>query len=280
MQQSINVYTDGACSNNGKSNAKAGYGVYFGDNDFRNENRIVVGKHSNNTGELTGFIRALEILEDDIKKNKQINIFTDSEYVIKCVTTYGLKLEKRNWKSKLENKIVPNLDLVKKAFYLFHNKPNIKLHHIEAHTNKDDRHSKGNEEADRLACLAIGVNPDEQKKARERRNENIIKMEWITFNLKDKAKEYGAKWDVKNKYWYADENVSEENMKKLIEMQSEKPKIEKKTDALLSKQYLKISFAKKDKAKSLGARWDSNVKSWYYIESDISEEKKQELLKL
>jgi len=33
----INVYTDGACSNNGKSNAKAGYGVYFSENDRRND---------------------------------------------------------------------------------------------------------------------------------------------------------------------------------------------------------------------------------------------------
>ena len=29
----INVYTDGACINNGKSNALSGYGIYFGVND-------------------------------------------------------------------------------------------------------------------------------------------------------------------------------------------------------------------------------------------------------
>ena len=29
----LNVFTDGSCLNYGKSNAKAGYGVYFGDND-------------------------------------------------------------------------------------------------------------------------------------------------------------------------------------------------------------------------------------------------------
>ena len=32
---SIKVFTDGACSNNGKPNAKAGLGVYFGENDQR-----------------------------------------------------------------------------------------------------------------------------------------------------------------------------------------------------------------------------------------------------
>ena len=30
------VYTDGACSNNGKPYARAGYGVYFGKDDPRN----------------------------------------------------------------------------------------------------------------------------------------------------------------------------------------------------------------------------------------------------
>ena len=32
----IYVFTDGACSNNGKINAKASIGIYFKDNDPRN----------------------------------------------------------------------------------------------------------------------------------------------------------------------------------------------------------------------------------------------------
>ena len=62
----INVYVDGACINNGKPNAKAGYGVFFSDDDVRNESKRVTGKQSNNTGELTAFVRALEILEKEI----------------------------------------------------------------------------------------------------------------------------------------------------------------------------------------------------------------------
>ena len=30
--QNVNVYTDGACSSNGKKNASAGIGVYWADN--------------------------------------------------------------------------------------------------------------------------------------------------------------------------------------------------------------------------------------------------------
>ena len=35
----IIVYTDGACSNNGLKNAKAGIGIYFSENDSRNVSR-------------------------------------------------------------------------------------------------------------------------------------------------------------------------------------------------------------------------------------------------
>ena len=52
----IVVYTDGACSNNGKPNAIAGIGVYFSQNDPRNVSRRIVGKQSNNTSELSAII--------------------------------------------------------------------------------------------------------------------------------------------------------------------------------------------------------------------------------
>lgn len=279
----INVYVDGACTNNGKPNAKAGYGVFFDDNDIRNESDRVIGKQSNNTGELTAFIRSLEILEKEIENKEIINLYIDSEYVIKCATTYGSKLAKNDWKTS-NNKIPPNVQLVKKAYLLFRNKPNIKLHHISAHTNKTDIHSIGNAGADRLACLSIGIDPDEQNNARESRNENITKLDWITFDLKDKAKLFGAKWDAKNKYWYADESVSPEDLENIIALKSNQPvlpnltQLPKKEDS--KRTYIKIPFSKKDKAKSLGARWDSMVKSWYYVDSFLTETQRNELNKL
>ena len=35
-QPVINVYTDGACQNNGKPDARAGFGIWFGEDDERN----------------------------------------------------------------------------------------------------------------------------------------------------------------------------------------------------------------------------------------------------
>ena len=49
------VYTDGSCKNNGKHNAIAGIGIYFGENDNRNLYKTFTGKQSNNTAELSSF---------------------------------------------------------------------------------------------------------------------------------------------------------------------------------------------------------------------------------
>lgn len=263
----MNVYIDGSCSHNGKPNAKAGYAVYFGENHPLNEFNRVIGKQSNNTGELTAFIRCLEILEKDINNGVIIHVYTDSEYVIKCASTYGAKLEKKGWESK-----VPNIDLVTKAYTLYKNRPNIKLHYIKAHTLNTDIHSFGNSEADRLANLAIGRTKDDN---------DIIKLD-ISFSRKDQAKELGACWNHEHKYWYVkSDKISDENVIKLLEIQSQQaitpltetfePKKESQT-----KHYIKISFANKDKVKALGARWDPSVKSWYYTDS-LSDEQKQKL---
>ena len=57
----LKVYTDGACSNNGKLNAKAGFGVYFGKNDSRNISKRVIGKQTNNVAELLAIIEVFSI---------------------------------------------------------------------------------------------------------------------------------------------------------------------------------------------------------------------------
>ena len=84
----INVYTDGACSNNGRANAKAGLGIYFGEGDPRNSSERIIGKQTNNTAELTAILRAAAILQEEIMNGYEINIYTDSEYSRRCCTTY------------------------------------------------------------------------------------------------------------------------------------------------------------------------------------------------
>ena len=146
----INVYTDGSCINNGKSDAKAGIGIFFSDDDERNVSRKVIGKQTNNVAELTAIKTVYYILKNEIKSNKNIRIYSDSKYAINCCTDYGKKHERKMWKED-----IPNLELVKEIYLLYKNLKNVDFIHVKAHTNKVDIHSYGNKQADFLAnkCL-------------------------------------------------------------------------------------------------------------------------------
>ena len=188
----IIVYTDGACTGNGKKNAKAGIGVYFGENDPRNVSKRITGKQTNNTAELKAVITAINILKEEIKLNKNILIFTDSKYVILCCTSYGQKQDVIGWKKQIKN-----YNLVKKIYEYFKNNKNIKIKHIRAHTGLKDEHSKGNDMADKLAVLSLGIEPKDK----------VSKIYLnVPFSDKDKVKKMGAKWDFKKKKWFIFEN--------------------------------------------------------------------------
>jgi ribonuclease HI len=120
----INVYTDGSSLGNGKLGAVGGVGVYFGPNDSRlvcrilstfaadNRNRNISeplrgGRQTNQRAELTAVARAL----DHVPIDRSVNIFTDSNYAIKCLTEWFQKWETNNWKSSA-GKDVENRDLV------------------------------------------------------------------------------------------------------------------------------------------------------------------------
>ena len=148
----ISVYTDGSCHNNGFRNAKAGIGIYFGPNDNRNVSEPIFGKQTNNTAELKAIIKTIEILKKEIKEGKNIMIYSDSMYSIRCATTYGRKLEIVNWK---KDKPIPNVELVKNLYNLCKPYKNIKFTYVKAHTDRQDKHSIGNFNADRLANEAL-----------------------------------------------------------------------------------------------------------------------------
>jgi ribonuclease HI len=192
--QPINIYTDGACSNNGKSDARAGFGIWFGDGDERNTSESFTGLQTNNRAELLGIIKALTILRDEIEQGQPINIYSDSSYSIRCCTTYGEKMSKKGWKKKGND--IPNVEIVKVAYNFCKKYNNINFIHIKAHTGLEDVHSIGNDHADRLANLAIGVTSCPYQRIKNKIYLNV------PFDEKDEAKKLGAKWDKSKKRWY------------------------------------------------------------------------------
>jgi len=211
-----NIYTDGACINNGKTNAKAAIGIYFGKNDSRNVSEKLSDdeKQSNNTAELQAIIKTYDIIKQDIQAGKKIVIYSDSVYAIRAATTYGEKV------SKIDYKDIINKELIKQIYTLYLNKKNIKFRYIEAHTDKKDIHSRGNKEADELANQALENCSSNDLEVNKKiyanvpfANSNIFYYKKIYLNVpfakKDEAKKLGAFWDAEAKKWYIKDNIDE-----------------------------------------------------------------------
>lgn len=58
------MYTDGACENNGRAGAKAGIGVWFGENHALNVSKPVKGKATNNVAEIQACISAVQLARE------------------------------------------------------------------------------------------------------------------------------------------------------------------------------------------------------------------------
>jgi len=205
------VYTDGACSNNGKSYPLAGIGIFFGINDIRNVSKKIEGKQTNNIAELTAIIETYSIIENDIINGKKVAIVSDSEYAIKCVSSYGEKCFKNGW-----NVEIPNKELVKNAYEIYKDKLNVKFIHIKAHTNNADIHSLGNDHADKLANMAIGLESCPYSK------ETKIYL-IVPFMKKDEIKKLGGLWDANKKKWFIYEDNT--NKHEILAIFSEEKKI-------------------------------------------------------
>jgi ribonuclease HI len=148
----ITIYKDGACSENGRVGAKAGYGVFFGDNDTRNISaRLPERQQSNQRAELFAVLKALESVHLDAARyhNQPVFILTDSEYTINAVTMWGQSWERNGWKRATGQNVISK-DVIKRArelLGLLHDiGVRVYFQHVHSHTG-----IWGNGQADRLA---------------------------------------------------------------------------------------------------------------------------------
>ena len=137
----ITIYTDGACSGNP---GKGGWGALIQEND--NETKISgsAKNTTNNRMELTAVIKALEFYEQP----KEIEIFTDSKYVMQGITEWIKNWKNNQWKTS-QKKDVKNKDLWL-LLDLASEKHNIEWNWVKGHAG-----DYGNEIADKLATQAI-----------------------------------------------------------------------------------------------------------------------------
>ena len=137
----IDIYTDGACSGNP---GKGGWGVYI---DIQGDIKTIKGNEAettNNRMELTAVIKALEYFD----KEQNINLFTDSKYVMDGINIWILKWKTNNWRTS-KREPVKNRDLWERLDKLKNS------HNMEWKWVKGHEGIYGNEQADLLATSAI-----------------------------------------------------------------------------------------------------------------------------
>ena len=142
----VEVYTDGACSNNP---GVGGYGAilfYKDSNGQVHEKKLSKGFNmtTNNRMELMAVIDALSVL----KKPCKVKLYSDSKYVIDSINQKWLDgWIKKNWRLNTNNP-VKNIDLWKKFIEVS------KIHEIEFIWVKGHASNKFNEMCDKMAVEA------------------------------------------------------------------------------------------------------------------------------
>ena len=136
------IYTDGACSGNP---GPGGWGAVIFDNDNKQKN--ISGSEENTTNnrmELSAAIMALE----EVNKNSEITIYTDSSYVKNGISEWVLKWRENGWKNS-NKEPVKNKDLWEKLDNLCEQNT-INWKWVKGHAS-----NKYNNLADELATKAI-----------------------------------------------------------------------------------------------------------------------------
>ena len=138
----VELWVDGACSNNGNENAKAGWGAVLCFGDKQKElNGIVEGDQTNNRAEMTAVIEGLAAL----KKRCNVLVHTDSQ-----VVTRAPAMIERGFKTAA-GKPAANKDLLEKLAIEF-KKHDVTILKVEGHSGINL-----NEKCDALARAAVAA---------------------------------------------------------------------------------------------------------------------------
>lgn len=152
----MRVFTDGACSHNGRPGAKAGYAVWFPDQPALAESARVPDGHAqtNQRAELTAIHRAAVILDEKGFHDADVVVYTDSEYAINCLTRWLPGWVARNWKTSAGGDVL-HRDLIQDTSARLSKFKSHRFVHVRAHTGNEDDLSKNNDVVDRMARATI-----------------------------------------------------------------------------------------------------------------------------
>lgn len=138
----MNVYTDGACTFNGRRGARAGIGVHWSGDSSRDISERLPGKQTNQRAELTAAIRAIEDAEE--RGISRVRLHTDSKYTINCVTDWIDRWKDNGWKTANGTDVSNKSDITKLDRLC--DQVDVEWVYVPGHKN-----IPGNERADELA---------------------------------------------------------------------------------------------------------------------------------
>jgi len=174
VEEQVALFSDGACSSNGKKHAKAGFGVTVGlvGTGYREmaqlaEPLLPSESQTNQRAELKGLSKAWTIATTQLPAVLQrmgkgdtttVHIYTDSQYSLDCILKWAIKWSRDGWR-KTTGEAVLHQDIIEPLFTAvktWKNSPyKIEFHHVRSHTGKTDPLSIGNARADELATGTI-----------------------------------------------------------------------------------------------------------------------------
>ncbi len=143
-KESIIIYCDGACSGNQSKKNVGGWGVVL---KYRQHVKELFGGERNTSNqrmELTACIRALEEIKS---KDKPIEIYSDSAYLVNCMhQQWYVRWERNGWKN-VKKQPVENQDLWMRLLELLDER-DVKFKKVQGHAGVEM-----NERADELARI-------------------------------------------------------------------------------------------------------------------------------
>jgi len=135
------IYTDGACSGNP---GPGGWGAVLRSGGHLKEMHGGEKATTNNRMELMAAIQALEALS----RPSEVQLFTDSKYVLDGITKWLPNWERRNWQTASKQP-VKNVDLWQRLVAAK------QRHTVDWHWVKGHNGDPGNERADELARQGV-----------------------------------------------------------------------------------------------------------------------------
>ncbi|GGP46101.1 ribonuclease H family protein [Shewanella saliphila] len=147
-QFDVVIYTDGGCEPN-PGKAGSGIAVYRQAQLAELWYGLFNPNGTNNTAELNALHQALLMAKTALDAGHSVQIMSDSQYSIKCISEWAYGWKSKGWTRKGGE--IANLDIIKQAHELYDAiKDKLTIQHVAAHIGIE-----GNELADRMSIYAI-----------------------------------------------------------------------------------------------------------------------------